>query len=401
MILTEQHIIKKSNSLIYNELDYMCFLSKNLYNSALYEIRQHYFLTKKYLNKFELINKFTKEKQKDYIALPRKISQQIIYQVDQNFKSFFSLLKKKNNGNYFKKVKLPKYLDKTGRNILIFTNQAISSKFLKQNLLKLSGTDFTLKIKHKNINQVRVIKRINCYVIEILYEVKEKEKQLDNGRYCGIDIGINNLLTVGSNCINSFIINGKPLKSINYFYNKKLAKLKSRQDKLKNKNINKNKITKLTFKRNNKVNNYLHKASRKLLNHLVSNNISKIVIGLNKNWKQESNLNKKTNQIFIQIPHSKLINMIKYKADLEGITCIIREESYTSKCSFLDNEDICKHENYLGKRIKRGLFKSNNGTIINADLNGALNILKKEIPNAFNLNYGIKVCNTPRVLTLK
>ena len=307
----------------------------------------------------------------------------------------------KNKKQTLKKIKIPKYLDKSGRNILVYTNQAISSKFLKKNLLKLSGTNFTIKIQHTNINQVRVIKRINCYIIEVLYETKEKDSLIDNNRYCGIDLGINNLMTIGSNCLEPIIITGKPLKSINHFYNKKLAKLKSRQDILKSKAINKRKIEHLHFKRNNKINDYLHKASRKLLNHLVSNNINTIVIGLNKLWKQESNLGKRNNQNFIQIPHSKLIEMIKYKCKLEGINCIIREESYTSKCSFLDNEEICKHETYLGKRIKRGLFKSANNILINADLNGALNILKKEIPNAFNKNYGIKVCSTPRVLTLK
>ena len=108
MILVESHIIKKSNKLLYNELDKLSFLSKNLYNSALYEIRQHYFNTKKYLNKFELINKFTKEKQIDYIKLPRKVSQQIIFQVDQNFKSFFALINKKKEKTYTKKVKIPR-----------------------------------------------------------------------------------------------------------------------------------------------------------------------------------------------------------------------------------------------------------------------------------------------------
>ena len=357
MILTEKHIIKRSNSLIYNELDNLCFLSKNLYNSALYEIRQHFFQTKKYLNKFKLINKFTKEHQKDYIALPRKVSQQVIYQVDQNFKSFFSLVK---NKKLYRKVKIPKYLNKNDRNILIYTNQAISKKLLKENLLKLSETNFTIKVQHTNINQVRVIKRINCYVIEVLYEVNEPPLLKDNERYCGVDIGINNLITVASNCTLPIIINGKPLKSINHFYNKKLAKLKSRQDKCKNKNVNKRKIEHLHFKRNNKVNDYLHKASKKLLNHLVSNQINTVIIGLNKSWKQESKLGTKNNQNFIQIPHSKLIQMIKYKCLLKGITCIVREESYTSKCSFLDDEEICKHEHYLGKRIKRGLFKTHN-----------------------------------------
>ena len=180
----------------------------------------------------------------------------------------------------------------------------------------------------------------------------------------------------------------------------KLAKLKSRQDKCKNKKVNSRKIKQLTNKRNNKIKDYLHKASNKLVNHLVSNNVSKAVIGHNKEWKQDINIGKINNQNFVQIPFNMLIQMIAYKANLEGIEVIKREESYTSKCSFLDNESVCKHKTYSGKRIHRGLFKSKNGRLINADLNGALNILKKEIPNAYN-GYGIEVCSTPLVLIIK
>ena len=148
MTLSERHIIKQTNT-YYETLDNLCSLSKNLYNSTLYTIRQHYFNTKQYLNKFELINQFTKNNQKDYIALPRKVSQQIIYQVDQNFKSFFNSLKS-NKINH--KISLPKYLDKNGKFEVIYTNQAISSKLLKQNILQLSGLkEFNLPIIHNNV----------------------------------------------------------------------------------------------------------------------------------------------------------------------------------------------------------------------------------------------------------
>lgn len=394
MILSERHIIKQTN-IYYETLDNLCFLSKNLYNSALYAIRQHYFNTKQYLNKFELINQFTKNNQKDYIALPRKVSQQIIYQVDQNFKSFFNSLKS-NKVNH--KISLPKYLDKNGRFEVIYTNQAISNKLLKQNILQLSGLkEFNLSIIHNNVKQVKLIHKGNHIVIDILYEQKEKEYK-NNNRYCSIDLGINNLCTVGSNVIKPIIINGKPLKSINQYYNKKLAQLKSERDLRKNKQYNKKKIQKLNFKRNNKINDYLHKSSRYIVNHLVSNNITNLVIGLNKEWKQEANIGKRNNQNFIQIPHSKLIEILQYKCQLEGIKVIVREESYTSKCSFIDNEEICKHENYLGKRIYRGLYVSKEKRILNADLNGALNILRKEVPE---LQYGIEVCSTPVVYTIK
>ena len=206
--------------------------------------------------------------------------------------------------------------------------------------------------------------------------------------------------SIGGNKICPFIINGRPLKSINQYYNKKLGLLKSRQDKCNNKDVNSRKIRSLTNKRNNKIKDYLHKASRILVNQLVSNNVSLVVIGHNKEWKQDINIGKVNNQKFVQIPYNQLIQMITYKSELQGIKVIQREESYTSKCSFMDNETICKHETYMGKRIKRGLFRSATGRFINADLNGALNILKKEIPNAFD-GYGIEVCSTPVVLTTK
>ena len=190
------------------------------------------------------------------------------------------------------------------------------------------------------------------------------------------------------------------MKSINQYYNKKLSKLKSRQDKSKNRNVNSRKIKTLTTKRNNKIKDYLHKASRELVNRLVSENVSSIVIGHSKGWKQDTNMGRSNNQKFVQIPFGQFIQMITYKSMLEGIRVVQREESYTSKCSFPDGEEICRHDEYKGVRIKRGLFKSGTGMLVNADLNGALNILRKEVPNAL-VGYGIEVCSTPVVLTMK
>lgn len=395
MFLTERHFIKKSNPL-YTELDKMCFLSKNLYNQTLYRIRQHYFNTKEYLNYYYNVKQLTKEKQADYIALPAKVAQWIVKQVDQNFRSFFASLKSKKINH---KVSIPKYLEKNSRYMLTFTNQAISRKELKSGYLKFCGCNYRLKLIHTDVRQVRVIPKNKLFVIEVIYNI-DVEQRCDNNNYVGVDIGLNNLATVGGNKINPILINGRPLKSINQYYNKELAKLKSRQDTCKNKNVNYNKIRKLTHKRNNKIKDYLHKASRKLVNHLVSNNVSKIVIGHNKNWKQDISLGKSNNQKFVQIPFNMFIHMITYKAQLDGVQVIIREESYTSKCSFLDSEEICKHEIYKGKRIKRGLFRSYDGKLINADLNGALNIIRKEIPNVFS-EYGIEVCSTPIDLSIK
>ena len=395
MLLTERHIIKKSNPL-FKELDNMTFLSKNLYNQALYRVRQFYFQYKEYLSYNKLSKQMAGEKQIDYTALPAKVSQWVLKQVDHNFHSFFGSLKSKKITH---KVSIPKYLKKNGRNTLTFTNQAISSKELCSGYLKLSGCVNKIPTSLKDIRQVRITPENGYIVVEIIYS-KEEKKHVNTESYVGLDIGLNNLAMVGGNKIKPVFINGRPLKSINQFYNKELARLKSRQDSCNNKNVNSNKIKTLSYKRYTKIKDYLHKESRRLVNHLVSNNVSRVVIGHNKDWKQDINLGKVNNQKFVQIPFNMFIQMVTYKAELEGIEVVQREESYTSKCSFLDDEEICKHKTYMGRRIKRGLFKSHQGRLINADLNGALNILRKEIPNAFS-GYGIEVCSTPVDLSTK
>lgn len=401
--LIESHTIKPTNP-HYKELDNICFLSKNLYNAANYIIKQHYLETKTFLNKFELINKFTREYQPDYKSLPAKIAQLTIYQLYQNWSSFFGLLKAKKDKTYTHKVKTPNYLEKNGRNICTFNNQSYSKKFIKVGLVVLSGLpNFKLKtlIENplENIVEIKIIPRGNHIKVNIAYKIQEKQVKETSEKIAGLDLGLNNLATIGSNCSLPIIINGRPLKSINQFYNKKLAKLKSEKDISKNKKYNTKKIRNLIFKRNNKVNNYLHKASRLITNYLISNSIDTLVIGLNKGWKQGIEIGHRNNQKFVEIPHSRLIELIKYKCILEGIKVIIREESYTSKCSFIDNEEIKKHKTYVGQRIKRGLFKCSSGRLINADLNGALNIARKEFPNAF-IGYGIEVCSTPKVINL-
>ena len=388
MILTERHIIKQSNSL-YNELDNLCFLSKNLYNSALYTVRQFYFTNKKYFNWIKINNQFVSEKQQDYYALPCKVSQQTLKMVDQNMKSFFNAIKAKNS-----KPKLPKYLDKIkGRFVVTYTNQAISKKALQNGYIELSKTNIKLKTNVKNVKQVRIVPRNNFIVVEILYEVRSKIHNNSKETYCGIDFGLNNLITCSFQNDSPLIMNGKPLKSINWHYNKEKSRLQSLLDNGKKTS---KKIQNITLKRNNRINDYLHKTTKIFVNYLVSKKINNVVIGYNKEWKQGINIGRVNNQNFVQIPYYKLLNMLTYKCEIEGISVIVTEESYTSKCSFLDDEDICKHEEYVGKRIKRGLYKASDGRLINADVNGALNILKKVI-GKFEYD-SIKVCSTPLVL---
>lgn len=322
---------------------------------------------------------------------------QTIKMVDKNFKSFFTLIKNKTVKN-----KIPKYLDTVkGRYLTIFPKQAIGLKeFKKSGKIHLSQTNIYINTKISSFNdikEVRIIPRVSHYIIEVVYFKQEKKIEV-NSNIASIDLGLNNLATITyNNGYNPEIINGRPLKSINQFYNKKKGYF---QSKLRSNRKTSKKICQLSYKRNNKIDDYLHKASRELVNQLVSKCITTLIIGKNVNMKQDINLGKVNNQNFVQIPIMRFAEMIKYKCELEGITVTYHEESYTSKCSFLDNEEICKHEKYLGKRIKRGLFKTTQGKIINADVNGSYNIMKKAIPNVFtNGIEGVGV--NPVVLTIK
>ena len=377
MILVERHIISK-NCKEFKKIDKLGYLSKNLYNSALYYLKQNYEKNGTHIGYNELEKEFRLNKQQDYVALPPNTSQQILMLVEKNYKSFFkSVLSYKKNKNKFKGIpKPPKYKDKVnGRNILIFTINQAKLKgdkiyFPKKTELK------PLTTKVDNLKQVRIVPQTSCYVIEVVYEKKETiNENLNFSNYMSIDLGLNNLATVIFNQpgIQPFLINGRQVKSINQYYNKKKSKL---QSFLKGNLKTSNKIKKLSLKRNNKINNYFHKVSKFLVNWADCNNIGNIVIGYNSQWKQEINLGKRNNQNFVNIPHLKLIQQITYKAELKGIKVICNEESYTSKCSALDLEPVCKHDEYVGKRVKRGLFQSTK-TLINADVNGALNILRK------------------------
>lgn len=389
MRLVEQHIIKRSSP-YYEELSDLLHKCKNLYNKGLYVVRQHYFQCKndntveyKYLNYYSLEKKLRIENDPDYRALPTSVAQQVLMTADRNFKSFFNLLNKKNRGEYSEKVRIPKYLEKDGVFTAVFTTIAFSQKWIKQGIIKLPKQySFTTRTDKQNIQQLRFVPKNGYIMLEVVYNKEEKERLSDNCNYLGIDIGLNNLASCVSNTGSCFIINGKPIKSINQYYNKRLAYLKS---KLEKNQYTSKQIVSLTNKRNNKIKDYLHKASRILINHVVSNGINTIVIGHNKDWKQEINIEKRNNQNFVSIPFNMFIEMISYKATLEGINVKIVEESYTSKCSFLDNEKICKHQEYAGKRTKRGLFRTSAGKQINADINGAFNIIRKSAKEAFDV----------------
>jgi len=405
MILVEKHIIKNTHK-FYKECDHLSFLSKNLYNKANYIIRQKFIETSKkkeqgevehatYLNYYDINKLMIKENDVDYITLPRKVSNGILRLLDKNWRGFFQSIKdwKKNPEKYQGRPKLPRYKDaEKGRNVVIYEKQAISKTELNKNkILKLSKTNIKIKtdINYEDIQGVRIVPRYGQYIIEIIYNKEIDDHNLNKNKILGIDLGLNNLVTMVSNKKEDekCIINGKPLKSINQYYNKKKSKL---QSLLKGNRKTSNRIEKLTNKRNNKINDYLHKTSRYIINYCLTNDIGKIIIGKNKDWKQNINIGKRNNQNFVSIPFDKLIQQIQYKGALVGIDIITTEESYTSKCSFIDNEPIKKHDAYKGKRIKRGLFESENGILLNADINGAFNMIRKVVP-VFNIvEYGIE-----------
>lgn len=405
MQLTERHIINNSHSL-YKECDELCFKSKNLYNYALYLIKQEINKTIEekekglrenihYLNYYDINKIMIQTQQPDYVALPRKVSNQTLMALDRNWKSFFKSIRdyKKNSSKYYNTPKPPKYLHKIcGRFLTTYEKGAISKTYLKNNIISLSGTNIKLKTKQTNINQVRIVPLLDQYVIEVIYTKEDVIKLSDNQKYLSIDLGINNLATITTNIkkIKPLIINGKPLKSINQYYNKHNSELKSILEK-RNKKKQSKQLNKLTIKRNNKINDYLHKASRHIVSLAKEKEINTIIIGKNENWKQNSNIGKKNNQNFVNIPHSRFISMIRYKSEKEGINIILQEESYTSKASFFNLDEIPTYKKSLeekysfsGYRVKRGLYKlKDDKRTINADVNGSYNILRKAIPNAF------------------
>lgn len=376
MQLTEQIQLKSSP-----ELSRLCHLAKNLYNQANYQYRQFFFNLEEFINYYDL-QVILKEKE-CYKQLPAQTSQQILDLVIKNWKSYWASLKeyKINPSKFLGRPKIPKYKSKNGECIVIFTNQNTRIKngfihFPKSCKLK------PIKTRLLNYQQIRIIPKGNYYICEIIYNYQERDFFLNKNNVIGIDLGLNNLITaVNNQGLQPFIIKGGMVKSMNQFYNKMNAFLQSNKDKQGYEFQTKNQ-QQLLKKRNNQIRDIFHKASRKVINYCINNDIGTIVIGYNKGWKQEITLGKRNNQNFMQIPFLKLIQQLEYKAKMVGIQVIIHEESYTSKCSFLDNESIEKHEVYQGKRIKRGLFKTSKGQILNADVNGALNILKKALPDA-------------------
>ena len=393
MQLVEQHIIKRGDNR-YVAIDAAAFASKNLYNLANYHMRQSFIHTGKYIEYAEVYHIV---KQTDaYKALPRKVSNDVLRLLGKNWKSYRKALAAwyENPSAFLGRPSLPKYKDKKhGRNILIYDIQALSKTSLKNGVIAPSQLGITVSTKQRTVKQVRIIPRYGQYVVEVVYEQAEKPDQVNPDLVAGIDIGLNNLAALTSNKpgFTPLLVNGRPLKSINHHYNKRKADLAKKLMKMDARRRTSHQIERITNKRTRKINHYLHTQSHRIIEHLVEEEIGTLVIGKNDGWKQKTNMGKRNNQQFVQIPHARFIDMLTYKAQLVGIRVILQEESYTSKCSFLDNEPICHHERYVGKRVKRGLFRASNNRRINADINGSLNIIRKAIPKSFSGRHGIEV----------
>ena len=382
MQLTEIHQIRPNHKL-YSICDELCFKSKNLYNAALFEFRQSFFDKDLDTLTWQNINRiFNQSNQFDYRELPSKVSNTVLKKLGNNISSFWSLVKK---SDYNKKVRLPKYLHKTdGRFIVEFNKQTFSNKRDEDDNLIIckSSLDLRIPTKVEKPQQIRIIPKVGCYVIEVVYELEENRLK-QNQRVAAIDLGLNNLATVVTNDgDNPILISGKKIKSINQYYNKMTSKKKS----LLPYNVFTSKpLHRLWLKRNNKISYEIHKITKFLANYFDERDVSKVIIGNNSDWKNGINIGKINNQNFVNIPYAKFINQLTYKCQLLGITVIVREESYTSKTSFLDYDEIPNYKDevipkFSGKRIKRGLYRSTFRKI-NADVNGAYNIMVKENPN--------------------
>ena len=409
MYLTLKQQVKHLSKKDFRNLKYLCHIAKNLKNQAIYNVRQHYFNNKKYLSYNE--NYKLLKNSENYKKLNSNMAQQILKEVDESFKSFFALLKLAKNGQYDGKIKLPNYLAKEGFTILVIGFVRLKDNMLTvpySNSFRKTHKEISIKLpsilKDKKIKEIRIIPKQHSRYFEIqyIYEVKEVQRKLNKENVLGIDLGIDNLCTCVTNTGASFIIDGRKLKSINQYYNKINAKLQSIKDKQKieHTTLRQKRITK---KRNNRINDYLSKAARTIVNYCLNNDIGKLILGYNEDFQRNSNIGSINNQNFVNIPYGKLKDKLIYLCNLYGIEFKIQEESYTSKASFFDEDEIPIYDKenpqkyiFSGKRIKRGLYQTSTGNLINADCNGALNILRKSKVVDLSVLYNRGELDTPK-----
>src|SRR5712691_11860603 len=392
MRLVEQHIMEKSDPR-YSLLDDAAFASKNLWNLANYSVRQSFIFDHKYLNNTEIYHLV---KSSDaYKALPAKVSNQVLIQLHKAWIAFFEAMEewREHPEKFLGRPKLPNYKHKTqGRNLLAYEKGAISKRALKRGRISLSalGELVPTKQRKETIAQTRVVPRGTHYVIEVVYEQKEEQAAVDASLFAALDLGVNNFAAITSNKRGfvPLLVNGRGLKAINQWYNKQREHL---QKQLANSNrFTSHKLDALTDKRNRRIKHQLHLASRVIIDRLVEEGIGTLIIGKNAFWKQGVEMGKRNNQAFVQIPHTRFIEMLRYKAELVGITVIITEESYTSKASFLDRDELTTYDpqrtdepHFSGRRDGRW-YRIKGRRPIHSDVNGSYNIARKVFPTAFD-----------------
>ena len=392
MYLTVKQQVKHLSKEDYKSLRELCHIAKNLTNEAIYNVRQYYFTEGKFL-KYEKNYTLIKSSP-NYKALNSNMAQQILKEVDDSFKSFFGLLKLAKQGKYaFKDCKLPHYFPKDG-----YTTLVIGFVRLNGNKLMLPFSN-SFKKNHKaveitippilldkKVKEIRIIPKANARFFEIQYIYKTDciQRNLNQSNALALDLGINNLVTAVSNTGKSFIIDGRKLKSINQWFNKENARLQSIKDKQHFGKKSTNRQKAIVRNRNNKVNDYMNKTASTIIDYCISNDIGTLIAGYNVTFQRNSHMGKQNNQNFVNIPYGHLRDKLSYLCELNGIVYIEQEESYTSKASFWDNDNIPVYNNdnpkeyeFSGSRIHRGLYKTAGGKVLNADINGALNIMRK------------------------
>ena len=393
MQLVEQHVISK-NDPRYAIIDEAAFKSKNLYNAALYEVRQAFIHEGKYLNYTEM-DKRMQSQQPTKHCQQRSVNKCWCSWI-KNWTAFFEARAayEQDPSTFTGRPRLPKYKHKTeGRNILVYTVQALSKPAMRDGLIRPSGLPITIETEHTVVDQVRIVPRNGYYVVEVIYSKKPVQAQVDPAFCVAIDLGVTNLAAITANR-EGFIprlVNGRTLKAMNQWYNKRMKELKLCLPKEERERVTRQ-MEQLTNTRNRQVNHYLHAASKRIIDFLVKEGVGTIIIGKNPLWKQEAGMGRRNNQNFVQIPHARFIDMLTYKASLVGIQVEVQEESYTSQASFLDLDPIPTYKpdddmkyTFSGKRIGRRnrLYRAKDGRIVCADVNGSYNILRKRKPDAF------------------
>lgn len=410
MYLTVKQQVKHLSKADYNSLKELCHIAKNLTNEAIYNVRQYYFTEGKFLQ-YEKNYTLLKSSH-NYKALNSNMAQQILKEVDGSFKSFFGLIKLAKRGKCaFKDCKLPHYLPKDGYTTLVIgfvrlnDNKLIlpfSNSFKKNH----KSVEITLPpiLLDKKVKEIRILPKANARFFEIqyIYEANCIQRNLNQSNALALDLGINNLVTAVSNTGKSFIIDGRRLKSINQWFNKENARLQSIKDKQHFGKKTTNRQKNIARDRNNKVNDYINKTAHIIIDYCINNDIGTLVVGYNVTFQRNSHMGKQNNQNFVNIPYGHLRDKLSYLCELNGIVYVEQEESYTSKASFWDKDDIPIYNNdnpkeyeFSGIRVHRGLYKTANGMVLNADVNGALNIMRKSSVVSLTALYGRGEVDTP------